>query len=238
MIDYNKLTIPEATIIQQEFRKQLKFDVPGDTKIKTIAGADISFNKNSTTLYAVIAVFSYPGLVLQSYSLTTAETEFPYVSGYLGFREVPALLQAWEQIPVKPDAIVLDGQGILHPRRMGIASHFGVMTGSSAIGCAKSSLYGYYDEPAIEKFAASNVYERSSKEHIGYALRSKAATKPVYISPGYGLSLPKSLEIMKNCIGKYRIPEPTRLAHNLVNEFRIGKLKAGYHSVFQQPQLF
>ena len=238
MIDYNKTTIAEAILIQEEFRKQLKFEVADDAPIQTIAGADISFNKNSNTLYAAIVILSYPQMALKSYALVTAETEFPYVSGFLGFREVPALLKAWELILEKPDLVVLDGQGILHPRRMGIASHFGVLTQTPTIGCAKSSLYGLYTEPDVAKYSTSLITEKQTQTHIGYALRTKDHTKPVYVSPGYGFSLPKSLAIMKKCIGRYRIPEPTRIAHEIVNEFRLGKLKAGLTFIDQIPELF
>jgi deoxyribonuclease V len=236
MIDFYKgLSLKSAKDIQEEFRTKLKFDLD-HKEISTIAGADISFNKNSTKMYAAIVVLSYPELVLKSYALTTAETDFPYIPGYLGFREVPTLLKAWSLLTNKPDVVVLDGQGILHPRRMGIASHFGILTGNPTIGCAKSSLYGYYDEPSVLKFSNSPIYDHETL--IGYALRTKNETKPVYISPGYGLSLCNSLAIMKKCIRKYRIPEPTRVAHEIVNQFRIGKLKEGLNIVNRQPELF
>jgi deoxyribonuclease V len=147
MIDnYKGITLLSAKLLQEQFRQHLKFEVPDDTTITMIAGADISFNKDESKLYAAIVVLSYPSMKLHSYALATGETDFPYISGYLGFREVPALLKAWELLTEKPDVIILDGQGILHPRRMGIASHFGVLTRSATIGCAKSSLYGFYEE--------------------------------------------------------------------------------------------
>jgi deoxyribonuclease V len=238
MLNYDKLTFAEAKIIQDNFRKELKFDIPDSKIIKTIAGADISYNKNSTLMFGAIIILGYPDLKLKAYSLATSETNFPYKAGYLGFREIPTLLKVWEQINEKPAVVVLDGQGFLHPRRMGVASHFGVLTGNPTIGCAKTSLYGFYEEPTASKFSSSLVYESGSSEHIGYALRTKQNNKPVYISPGYGLSLIKSLEIMRGCIGKYRIPEPTRMAHDIVNEFRIGKLQAGYYEVKPSLELF
>ncbi len=238
MLNYDHLSFAEAKIIQEEFRKQLKFEIPNDLEIKTIAGADISYDQNSTLMFAAIIILSYPDLKLKAYSLTTSETKFPYKAGYLGFREVPTLLKAWEQIAIKPDVVVLDGQGILHPRRMGIAAHFGVLTHTPTIGCAKSSLYGHYEKPAISKYSLNQVYEKGSNEHIGYAIRSKTNNKLIYISPGYGLTLPKSLAIIKNCIGKYRIPEPTRIAHDIVNEFRIGKLQSGFKEVISPLELF
>ncbi len=237
MIDYyDKISFAEAKVMQEEFRKRLKFEIADNTTINTIAGADISYNKDSTKMYGAIVVLSYPGLILQSYSLTTAETNFPYKPGYLGFREVPTLLKAWDLLTTKPDIVVLDGQGILHPRRMGIAAHFGVLTGAATIGCAKSSLYGFYEGPGLAKYSASPVFEQELT--IGYALRSKDNAKPVYVSPGYGLSLSNSLIIMKKCLGRYRIPEPTRIAHEVVNDFRIGKLKEGWTTVNQIPTLF
>lgn len=238
MINYDHLSIAEAILIQEELRKQLKFNTPDEADFKNIAGADISYNKNSNMLYAAIVILSYPQLVPQAYALAKTEIDFPYVSGFLAFREVPALLKAWALIPQPPDLMVLDGQGILHPRKMGIAAHFGVLTGINTIGCAKNSLYGQFEEPPLAKQTTSPIYEKHSPTLIGYALRTKDHTKPMYISPGYGLSVSKSLAIMKKCVGNYRIPEPTRLAHNVVNEFRLGQLKEGFHLLQQAPQLF
>jgi deoxyribonuclease V len=238
MLNYDYLSFAETKIMQEDFRKQFKFETPDNMDIKTIAGADISYNKDSTLMFGAIVILSYPNLKLKAYALATSETNFPYRPGYLGFREVPTLLKVWERLIEKPDVVVLDGQGFLHPRRMGIASHFGVLTTSATIGCAKSSLYGFYEEPKFSKNAFSSVYESDSKEHIGYALRTKDNVNPVYISPGYGLTLPKSLEIMKKCIGNYRIPEPTRVAHQIVNEFRLGNLLAGYHEAEPILELF
>ena len=155
------------------------------------------------------------------------ETRFPYGPGYGAFREVPALHKVWEQIPNKPDILVVDGHGIAHPRRMGIAAHFGAVANHATIGCAKNLLFGKYAEPAIYKGAASPIMDNT--EQIGWAYRSKAKTNPVYIAPGHLISMQQSLDILKHCTGKYRIPEPTRLAHELVNRFRIGELHAGYH---------
>lgn len=226
MFTYDDYSIPEATQLQHMMREQIELK-PLDKEIRTIAGADISFNKHSTTVYAGIVVLSYPDMKPLSYSLITAETTFPYVSGYLAFREVPALLLAWEQLPVKPDVLILDGQGITHPRRMGIASHFGVLDKQPTIGCAKSMLFGKFDDLGLEKFSTSPIVRDS--ELLGFALRTKYAVKPVYIAPGNLITAEESLEIMMHAVGKYRIPEPTRLAHDKVNLFRTGKLKAGFH---------
>ena len=238
MIGYDNLTISQATAIQDELRAQLRFDLVTEQNFNTIGGADISFNKGSNQFFAAIVVLSFPNMTLQSYALARGSSDFPYIPGFLGFREIPSLLKAWEMIPVpdKPDLLVLDGQGILHPRKMGIASHFGVLTRHPTIGCAKNSLFGKYEEPGLQKYADSPIY--GHHEISGYALRTKDRTQPVYVSPGYGLDVPQALAIMRRCIGKYRIPEPTRIAHEIVNRFRTGDLKEGYHKIIQNPELF
>ncbi len=232
MFTYDHFTITEATRLQLEMREQVLLQ-PLEKEIKTIGGADISFNKYSTTVYAGIVILSYPEMILQSYSLISSVTTFPYVPGYLAFREVPSLMLAWQQLPQKPDLLVLDGQGITHPRRMGIASHFGVLHNQPTIGCAKSILYGKFDTLGMEAFSSEAIFNKG--ELLGYALRTKKNVQPVYIAPGNLITPEESLAIMKNCMGKYRIPEPTRLAHEKVNLFRTGNLKAGFHIENNQP---
>jgi deoxyribonuclease V len=235
MINYDNISLTEATEMQNQLRNSVSL-VTQTKNITTIAGGDISHNKDTDVVYAGIVILSYPQMQLLSYSLVEAKTTFAYVPGFLGFREVPALLQAWEQFPLKPDLMILDGQGVTHPRRMGIASHFGILTDHPSIGCAKNMLYGNYKPLELTKFSSSAII--SQNEHMGYAVRTKDNVKPVYISPGHKVSVDDSLEFMKPCILKHRIPEPTRLAHEYVNLFRIGKLKAGYHIVNVQGELF
>lgn len=232
MFTYDHFSIPEATQLQLQMREQIVLQ-PLSKDIKTIAGADISFNKYETKVYAGIVVLNYPAMTIKHFALAEAETTFPYVSGYLAFREVPALMHAWQMLDEKPDVLVLDGQGITHPRKMGIASHFGVLEQVPTIGCAKSMLYGKFDEMSPKKLSSEPIFGKG--ELLGYALRTKDNVQPVYISPGNLITAEESLEIMKNCIGKYRIPEPTRLAHEKVNLFRTGKLKAGLHLQNDNP---
>ena len=229
MLNYDAFTLTEATALQNELRHSLLHQ----TEIKdftTIAGADISHNKYTDVIYAGIVVLSYPQMVVQSYSLVEAKTTFHYIPGYLGFREVPALLQAWGQLPDKPGVVILDGQGITHPRRMGIASHFGLLTNHATIGCAKSMLHGHFPDLDDKKLSSSPIISRNN-EYLGFALRTKDGVKEVYISPGHKMSVPDSLTIMKNCVRQHRIPEPTRQAHNYVNLLRTGKLQPGYYVV-------
>ncbi|OYQ37990.1 endonuclease V [Flavobacterium cyanobacteriorum] len=234
-MNYDSLSLVEATNIQLELRQKVSL-ITQPENVYTIAGGDISHNKDTDIIYAGIVVLSYPQMVVQSYALVQSATKFPYVPQYLGFREVPALLEAWKLLPVKPDIMVLDGQGITHPRECGIASHFGVLAGQPSIGCAKNMLFGSYKPLGLEKFSESAIIANGGIK--GYALRTKKDVKPVYISPGHMVSVEDSIDIMKNCVLKHRIPEPTRMAHEKVNLFRIGKLKPGYHTVSVQGSLF
>jgi len=227
--DYESLTAAQAIAYQQELRLQLKIETL-DKPIRIIAGADISFNKFEETVYAGIVLFKYPQMEVIGHASAVSSTKFPYISGLLAFREVPALLDAWNKLEIKPDLMVLDGQGIAHERRLGIATHFGLITDIPTIGSAKSRLRGKYEEPANELFAQSPMYDR--EEVIGIALRSKKNCNPIFISPGHRVSMAQSVEIIKNCIRGYRIPEPTRQAHILVNQIRVEHKDKSQLSIF------
>ena len=216
--EYERLTATQAIAYQNELRKQIRIE-PLEKPITTIAGADISFNKNSEVVYAGIVLFTYPGLKIIDNATAIGRTCFPYISGLLAFREVPALLEAWEKLTIKPDVMVLDGQGTAHERRLGIATHFGLVTDVPSIGSAKSRLYGKYAEPANTVFTQSPMYDKG--ELIGMAMRSKKNCNPIYVSPGHRITLEQSVAVIKNCIRGYRIPETTRQAHLLVNRIRI-----------------
>jgi deoxyribonuclease V len=157
--DYETFTPAQAIAYQNELRQQIKVE-PLDKPIHIIGGADISFNKYSEIVYAGIILLKYPGMTVVGHSSVISRTSFPYVSGLLAFREVPALLEAWNKLEVKPDLLVLDGQGIAHERRLGIATHFGLVTDVPTIGSAKSRLSGRYTEPDNEVFAQSPMYDR------------------------------------------------------------------------------
>jgi deoxyribonuclease V len=224
---YDGITVSEAAHLQKELREKVVLQKDPGFTITSVAGADISFNKYETTVYAGIIVLSFPLLKPIAYALVKTEVHFPYVPGYLAFREIPALLQAWELLPQKPSVLIADGHGIAHPRRMGIAAHFGVLTGQPSIGCAKKILFGRYELPADEKGAYSFINDK--EEIIGAAVRTRQGVKPVFVSPGYKFTCIDSIELIMQCTGKYRLPEPTRRAHEMVNEFRKGNLQAGYH---------
>lgn len=215
-----KVSPTEAVQIQKQLRDQVRLK-PLKKPVHTIAGADISFNKYSPLLHAAFVVLALPSLDVIEEAGAVAETHFPYVPGLLSFREIPPLLEAWTKLRTTPDAIMLDGQGIAHPRRFGIACHLGLITGVPAFGCAKSVLTGSYEEPLPEQGSRSPLVDR--EEIVGAALRTKRRVKPVYVSAGHNIDLEDSIRLTIACYGGYRQPEPTRRAHMLVNALRRGE---------------
>jgi deoxyribonuclease V len=214
----------EALILQQSLREQLNLE-PMQQAVNYLGGADISFNLYEDEVYAGIIILKLPELQPILHAVAKGTAGFPYIPGFLSFREIPSLLRVWELLPQKPDALVVDGHGIAHPRRMGIATHLGLVTGCPTLGCAKKKLTGNYLEPADEKGATEPLIHK--KELVGYAFRSKKGTKPVFVSPGNGMSMEDALALTNKSLGKYRIPEPTRQAHLLVNRFRRGEETEG-----------
>lgn len=223
MAHYTKLhdwsmTPREAVALQKSLRDRVVI-APPDRPILTIAGADISFNKYSSTIYAGVVVLSLETLEVIEEAGVVTETSFPYVPGLLSFRETPAVLEAWGKLKTEPDAVMVDGHGYAHPRRFGIASHIGVLVGRPAIGCGKSVLVGKYEEPAPERGSWSPLIDKG--ETIGAALRTKNRVNPVYVNVGHLIDLPSAIELVLRCNGGYRVPEPTRRAHLLVNRMRV-----------------
>lgn len=212
-----KLSPREAVELQNELRAGVRI-MPSKTEIKTVAGADISFNKFSTTIYAGVVVLALPSLEVLEEVGIVSETRFPYVPGLLSFRESPAVLEAWQRLKIEPDAVLFDGQGIAHPRRVGIASHVGMMINRPTVGCAKSVLVGKYEEPPPERGSWTPLIDKG--ETIGAALRTKTRVSPIFVSPGHLIDLEGAIELTLRSDGGYRQPEPTRRAHLLVNELR------------------
>jgi deoxyribonuclease V len=227
---YNAMTSWDGTAksaieMQKMLREEVKL-VPLTKPVRLIGGADVSMNMFARDGFAGFVTLSYPELSLIDHSVVKDRIGFPYIPGLLSFREIPMLLKAWEKLKIKPDVIVVDGVGIAHPRRLGIATHLGLLFGVPTIGCAKSVLTGEYKEPAHEPGAFSYMYDKFNKEEIiGAALRTKRNVKPVFISPGHLITLSESIDIIRHCVLKHRLPEPTRFAHNTVNEYRIEALE-------------
>jgi len=223
----------EAVEIQKRLRSQLDLQSEPE-KIETVAGIDVSYDKGSDWLFAAIVVLRLPDLQVINTASTTTLVPFPYVPGLLSFRECPAVLQAWEKLQLKPDCLMCDGQGIAHPRRLGIASHLGLWLDLPSIGCAKSLLVGSYQEPGEKRGSLTPLVHR--KEQVGVVLRTKDRVAPVFVSQGHKISLNKAREIVLACCRKYRLPEPTRQAHLLVNELR--RQAGTTEKINPQPDLF
>lgn len=176
-----------------------------------IAGVDISVNRARGTATGAVVVLSYPELKLVETKVVDGKLDFPYIPGLLSFRESPLTLAACEWLTVTPDLILVDGQGIAHPRRMGLASHLGLFLDTPTIGCAKSLLCGSYEEPGDEPGSSAEVVDKG--ETIGVALRTKSGVKPIYVSIGHKVDLQTAIDWVMKCCRGYRLPEPTRLAH-------------------------
>lgn len=183
--------------------------------VQHVAGLDVGFEQQNTVVRAAIAVLDFPALELKDYAIARLPVTFPYIPGLLSFREIPALLEAFKLIKIMPDLLLVDGQGIAHPRRIGIASHFGVLTDMPSIGVAKSILVGKHVDLPVQRGAWQPLLHRG--EVIGAALRTRANVSPVYISSGHRVSLPTAIRYVMACTTKYRLPETTRHAHRLAS---------------------
>jgi deoxyribonuclease V len=214
------MTPREAVELQKTLRERVRL-TPLAKKIETIAGTDISFNKFEPTVYAGIVVLRLPLLEVIEEVGVVSETRFPYVPGLLSFRETPSVLEAWSKLKTEPDAVMFDGQGIAHPRRVGIASHVGLLIERPTLGCAKSVLVGKYEEPETERGSWTELVDKG--EVVGAAVRTKTNVQPIFVSPGHLIDLEGAIGLTLACDGGYRQPEPTRRAHLLVNALRRGE---------------
>jgi deoxyribonuclease V len=217
--DWN-VTPREAVELQKKLRERVRL-APLARPIETIAGTDISFNKFEPTVYAGIVVLRLPSLEVIEEVGVVSETRFPYVPGLLSFRETPSVLEAWARLKCEPDAVMFDGQGLAHPRRVGIACHVGLLIERPTLGCAKSVLVGKYEEPGDERGEWSPMIDKG--ETVGAAVRTKTRVQPIFVSPGHMIDLAGAIRLTLECDGGYRQPEPTRRAHHLVNALRRGE---------------
>lgn len=214
----------EAIEIQKRLRVALDFTTEPE-QIETVAGVDVSYEKGSNTLFAAVVVMRLQGLEVVESATAIREATFPYIPGLLSFRESPAVLEAWSKLSRKPDCLICDGQGRAHPRRFGIACHLGLLLDLPSIGCAKSRLVGWYQEPGPRRGDVEPLYHQG--EVVGAVLRTKEGVEPVFVSQGHKISLKKAIEVVLLSSTKYRLPEPTRRADLLVNELRRNRWKGG-----------
>ncbi len=208
-------TVESAIVIQEQLRNQVITSDQFQEPVEYVAGVDMGFEADGTISRAAVAVLSFPDLQVIETSLAHRPTCFPYIPGFLSFREIPAVLDALEKIQTTPDLILCDGQGIAHPRRFGIASHLGVLVDIPTIGVAKSLLIGKYEELPEARGNWRSLIHKG--EIIGAVLRSRTGVKPLYVSIGHRISLATAIDYVLRCTPKYRLPETTRIADKLAS---------------------
>jgi len=208
-----------------DIQLRLKAQVSKSSEVvnpRFIAGVDISVGKGRGTATGAVVVLQYPELRLVEVKTVNDKLDLPYIPGLLSFRESPLILAACEQLDLMPDLVLVDGQGIAHPRRFGLASHLGLLLNIPTIGCAKSLLCGAHEIPSSEPGNYTEIIDKD--EIIGAVLRTKPGVKPVYVSIGHKIDLETAIYWVMNCCRGYRLPEPTRLAHLAAG----GNLKTKY----------
>jgi deoxyribonuclease V len=207
----------EAIQLQKELRSRLDL-TKLSSPIRRVAGADVSFSRKSGRIWAGVVVLSFPELSRIEEKWVQDKVSFPYIPGLLSFRELPVLLKVIKRLKTDPELIICDGQGIAHPRGLGLASHLGLLVDMATIGCAKSRLVGEFSEVEEQKGSSAPLWYK--EQVVGAVVRTRRGVKPLFISPGNRITLDESVKIVLACCGKYRMPEPTRQAHLLVSGLR------------------
>ncbi|MEQ5835518.1 deoxyribonuclease V [Marinobacter sp. NFXS9] len=212
--EWADLTPKDAIALQQSLRAEVNTDddLP---EVRTVAGVDVGFEDHGQTARAAIVILDRTDLTPVDYALARLPTRFPYVPGLLSFRECPVILEALKQLKTMPDLLLCDGQGIAHPRRLGIATHIGLLTGLPSIGVGKSRLTGTHGPVPDTKGEWTPLVD--GDETIGAVLRTRSGVKPLFISPGHRISLPTAIDVVMACITRYRLPETTRWADGLAS---------------------
>jgi deoxyribonuclease V len=214
-----ELSPTEAIALQNKLRAEVVTDRPFDPAcLRLVAGVDVSVKDN--TSQAAVVVTTFPEFQVVEAARAIRPTPFPYVPGLLSFREGPVLEEAFGQLRTEPDLFVFDGNGFAHPRRIGIASHMGLWLDRPTIGSAKTRLIGRHDPVPPEKGAWAALLDKG--EVVGAALRTRAGTNPIFVSPGHLVDLPSAIEIVVRLSPRFRLPEPIRLAHKAAGAFDPG----------------
>lgn len=212
------VTPGEAKRIQEELREKLVPEPPPGFDPRLAGGADVSFERFGKWGYAAVVVLDLATLETVSQGSAVEELTFPYVPGYLSFRELPAIAAAWARLERRPDVLIFDGQGTAHPRRFGVACHGGLLLDVPSIGCAKSILVGTHGPLGEERGSTAPLVHRG--ETVGMAVRTRTGVKPVYVSPGHRMDLETAVRVVLRASPRYREPETTRRTHRLVNVLR------------------
>lgn len=204
------LSPQDALLLQAKLAGQVVRENQLET-VTAVAGIDVGLQDDG--VHAAVVVLNFPGLEIAARAVAMRRATFPYIPGLLSFREGPVILDAFQKLAQKPDLLIFDGQGIAHPRRLGIASHLGLLVDIPTIGCAKSRLCGRHEEPDFEH--GSHVPLIDHGEIIGAVVRTRSGVKPVYVSIGHRIDLKTSIKYVLACCRGYRLPETTRQAHHL-----------------------
>lgn len=212
------VTTVEAKAIQQRLAGRVRLEPLEVDKVRLVAAVDVSSSRFSRFAHAAAVVFDVDSMAMVDSASAGVEVSFPYVPGYLSFREGPAVVAAWKQLNTEPHAVLFDGQGLAHPRRFGLACHLGLWLGLPSIGIAKNRLVGEYQDPGWKKGSVSPLMDGS--EQIGAVLRSRDNVKPLFVSAGHLTDLDSALALTLRCLGAYRLPEPSRAAHRECNKAR------------------
>jgi deoxyribonuclease V len=214
------LTPAQAVALQRALADRVTTDTPLSS-CDLIAGADVSNDRFSDTLYAGVVVLRASDLSVVERRGAVARSTFPYVPGLLSFREAPVLLRAFARVESRPDAVICDGQGLAHPRRLGLACHVGLWLDLPCLGCAKTRLTGRYQEPGREPGSRTPLVDGGTV--LGSVVRTKTNAGPLFVSPGHRIDLDSTVRWVLATCRRHRLPEPTRLAHLYVNELRRGE---------------
>ena len=212
------LSYQQAIALQKQLAGKLLF-TPLKKPPKLIAGLDCAFSKDKQKIIAAALILQLPDFELVETVTAVKKVTFPYIPGLLSFREAPVCIAAVEKLKKIPDLFIIDGQGIAHPRRLGLAAHLGLFFDKPTIGCAKSRLIGTYNEPLPKKGSYSLLKDKN--QTIGAVLRTRTNVKPVFISAGHKCQLDDAIKWVLRCSVKYRLPEPTRLAHQIVSKMKL-----------------
>ena len=211
------VSVAEARALQNQMRDRVE-ERDRFGALRTVAGIDVSFDRGKPDLFAAVVVLDAATLEVVEVAGERQDARFPYLPGYLSFRELPAVFDAWRKLSCRPDLVICDGHGRAHPRRFGLACHLGVLLDVPSIGCAKSRLCGSYREPGERRGAATRLLDGS--EVIGRVLRTRPGTKPIFASVGHRVSLRTAVRHLLRFAPRHRLPEPIRAAHAEVNRLR------------------
>ncbi|MHC4165992.1 MAG: deoxyribonuclease V [Planctomycetota bacterium] len=212
------LSYARAREAQTSLAGKVQF-TPLRTSPEVVAGIDCAFSEDGQRILAAVVVLRLPDFELLETAGAVRKVTFPYIPGLLSFREAPVCIAAVEKLRSRPDLFIIDGQGIAHPRRLGLAAHLGLFFDRPTVGCAKSRLTGDFEEPPSEKGAYTLLTAQS--ETIGAVVRTRTNVKPVFVSVGHKCVLTDAIGIVLACAVKYRLPEPTRLAHQSVSKLKL-----------------